>query len=88
MKNEKVNDYKAQHEMKSQVNLSRAPRWGGQFERLISLIKGATYKTIGKNSLTGYELEEALNNRPLPYVEDDIQKPVLTPNTMIHGIAI
>ena len=53
------------------------------------------YKTIGKNSLTWYELEEVLmdieitlNNRPLSYVEDDIQMPVLTPNTMRHGIAI
>ena len=52
------------------------------------------YKTIGKNSLTWYELEEVLmdieitlNNRPLSYVEDDIQMPILTPNTMIYRIA-
>ena len=79
VKNEKVNDYIAQQEIIWQFNLSRAPWWGGQFERHISLIKGAMYKTIGKNSLTWYELEEVLmviqitlNNRPLYYVEDDI----------------
>ena len=95
MKNEKVNDYIAQQEIIWQFNLSRAPWWGSQFERHISLIKGAMYKTIGKNSLAWYELEEVLmviqitlNNRPLYYVEDDIQIPISTPNTMIHGIAI
>ena len=29
------------------------------------------------------DVEVTLNNRPLTYVEDDIQLPVLTPNTMI-----
>ena len=29
-----------------------------------------------------------MKNRPLSYVEDDIQMPILTPNTMIRGIAI
>ena len=95
VKKEKVNDYIAQQEIIWQFNLSRAPWWGGQFERHVSLIKGAMYKTIGKNSLTWYELEEVLmviqitlNNRPLYHVEDDIQIPISTPNTMIHGIAI
>ena len=41
--------------------------------------------------LTWLELEEnvldneiAMNNRPLCYLEDDVQLPVLTPNTMLH----
>ena len=95
MKNEKINDYIAQQEILSQFNLNPASWCGGQFEGLVTLIKEAMYKTIGKNSLTWYELEEVLmdieitlNNRPLSYVEDDIQMPILTPNTMIHGIAI
>ena len=29
-----------------------------------------------------------MNNRLFSYVERDIQTPILTPNTMIHGIAI
>ena len=53
------------------------------------------YKIISKSSLTWYELEEivmeveiTLNNKPLSYIEDDIQMPILTPNTMIYGTAI
>ena len=34
------------------------------------------------------EVEIKLNNRPLCYVKDDIQMPILRPNTMILGIAI
>ena len=34
------------------------------------------------------DIEITLNNRPLSYVEDDIKIPILTPNTMIHGITI
>ena len=41
--------------------------------------------------LTWSELEEivldieiAMNNHPLCYLEDDVQLPVLTPNTMLH----
>ena len=65
-------------------NLSRAPWWGGQFERLIGLVKGSLHKTIGNGLLSWMELQEvlldvevALNNRPLDYVEDDIQMPSL-----------
>ena len=75
--------------------MSRAPWWGGQFEGLIGLIKGPMYKTIRENSLNLYELEKVpmeveikLNNRPLCYVKDDIQMPILRPNTMILGIPI
>jgi len=30
------------------------------------------------------DVEVALNNRPLSYLEEDIQLPVLTPNSMLH----
>ena len=30
------------------------------------------------------DIETTLNNRPLTYLEDDIQYPVLTPNIMLH----
>ena len=49
------------------------------------------HKTIGNSTLKFAELEvllgveETLNNRPLSYVEDDIQMPVLTPNSLIFG---
>ncbi|KXJ06510.1 hypothetical protein AC249_AIPGENE1155 [Exaiptasia diaphana] len=61
-----------------QFNLSRAPWWGGQFERLVGIVKLAPYKSIGRGFLNWNELEElmldievSINNRPLSYVEDD-----------------
>ena len=92
MKDEKLRDYLTHHHIAWQFNLSRAPWWGGQFERMIGLVKQAFYKSVGGAHLTWGELEEVildvevtLNNRPLTYVEDDIQLPVLTPNTMMFG---
>ena len=34
------------------------------------------------------EVEVTLNNRLLPYVEDDSDMQILTPNAMIHGTGI
>ena len=90
MRDEKMQDYLAHENIKWQFNLSRAAWWGGQFERLIGLFKTALNKTIGKGMLTWAELcevvldvEIALNNRPLCYLEDDIQLPLLTPNSLL-----
>ncbi len=65
---------------------------GGQFERMVGLVKNALHKTIGNGILSWKELEEVLldvevclNGRPLSYVEDDVEFPILTPNTfMFH----
>ena len=90
-KNEKLHDYLTSHEIEWIFNLSKAPWWGGQFERMVSIVKQALYKTVGKASLTFEELEDVLldveivlNNRPLSYVEDDVQMPILTPNSLIY----
>ena len=52
-------------------------------------MKRSLSKTIGNGRLSWTELEDVLldvevtlNNRPLDYVEDDIQLPLLTPNSM------
>jgi hypothetical protein len=89
-KDEKLQNFLAVTEIHWQFNLSRAPWWGGQFERLIGLVKRALYKTIGGGFLKWNEMQEvlldvevALNNRPLGYIEDDIQMPTLTPNSML-----
>ena len=90
MKDEKLQSYLASKEIKWLFNLSRAPWWGGQFERLIGLLKVALRKSIGNGLLWWKELEEVfldvettLNNRPLGYVEDDIQFPILSPYSML-----
>ena len=93
-KEEKLHDYLSQHEVKWRFNLSRASWWGGWFERMISLVKQALYKVIGRAKLTFIEMQGvlldiqiALNNRPLSYCEDDIELPTLTPNILIFGKA-
>ena len=59
---------------------------------MVGLVKQALYKTTGKANLSWNELEEVLldiettlNNRPLNYVEDDIQMPILTPHALMVG---
>ena len=51
------------------LNFPKAPCSGGQFERLIGLIKASLYMTTGKAQLTWAELEQKLeiilNNRRL-----------------------
>ena len=90
LKSERFNNYLARNNIKWTFNLSKAPWWGGQFERIIGLVKQSLYKVIGKAKLRLPELKEVmldvetiLNNRPLSYVEDDIQMPELIPNVMM-----
>ena len=60
MTNEKFHEYLTNQEIKWQFNLSRAPWWGGQYERIIGVLKQSMYKVIGKTTLTFNELEEVL----------------------------
>ena len=90
---EQLQGYLSESQMEWKMNLSRAPWWGGQFERLIRIVKQSLYKTIGRACLQRNELEEVildleinLNNRPLSYVEDDIELPIITPNALMFGI--
>ena len=89
-KDEELNEFLCNQSISWQFNLSRAPWWGGQFERLIGLVKAAFYKTIGGGLLAWDELSEVLldievtiNNRPLSYLEEDVQLPTLTPNSLL-----
>ena len=54
---------------------------------MVSLVKNALYKTVGRSKLEWHELTEVLtdiettlNNRPLTYMEEDIE---LTPNLLV-----
>ena len=65
---------------------------GGQFKRMIGFVKQAFNKSVGNLSITWSELQDvlldvevALNNRPLSYVEEHAQLPVLTPNILQFG---
>lgn len=93
MKDERIHDFVSRNHITWQFNRSRAPWWDGQFERLVGLVKKQElYKSIGGANPTWWELEEvildaeiALNKRSLSYVEEDIQLPVLTPQSMMFG---
>ena len=85
-------NYLTKQDIMWQLNLHRALWWGGQFERLIGLVKKSLFMVIGgaklkfsKLEVVILDVEVALNNRPLSYVEDDLQFPVLTPNVMMFG---
>ena len=89
---EDVNNYLANHSIKWQFNLSRAPWWGGFFERLIGVMKSALSKAVGKAMLTFSELEETLldvecfmNNRPLTYLGEEFEDRAITPNILLRG---
>ena len=92
LNSEEVKDFLSTQNIQWRFNLSRAPWWGGQFERIVGLTKQSLYKTIGKSSLSFSEFEDLLldvevnlNNRPLGYIEDDYTQSILTPNKLIHG---
>ena len=92
IKTEEFNEFLTKENIKWKSNLARVPRWGGHFERLIGLTKQSLFKLLGKTSLSWNELESVLldvevnlNKRPLTYIEDDIQYPMLTPNSMLLG---
>ena len=84
-KDERFHSFLSDQSIIWQFNLSRAPWWVGQFERLIGLMKSAFYKTVGQGQLSWEELGEVildvevtLNKRPLCYREEDVQLPTLT----------
>ena len=91
MKDEKFHTCLSKLDIAWRFNLSRAPWWGGQFERLIGVFKSAFRKAVGNGTLSWGELSDvvldveiAMNGRPLSYLEEDVELPVLTPSSMLH----
>ena len=92
MTDEDLYNYLNTHRIKWQFNLSRAPWWGGFFERLVGIMKSCLSKVVGRALLTFEELEESLlnvefvvNNRPLCYQGEKFEQSVLTPNILMRG---
>ena len=92
IKTEEFSEFLSKWNIKWKFNLQRAPWRGGHFERLIGLTKQSLFKSLGKTNLRWNELESILldvevnlNNQPLTYIEDNIQYPILTPNSMLLG---
>ena len=85
-------DFLASEKLKWKFNLSTAPWWGGQFERMIGVMKQLLYKAMGNAHMTMVEMQEVMldieinmNNWLLTYLDDDIEQPILTPNVLFHG---
>ena len=79
MQDERLHDFLAKLNIKWHFNLTKATWWGGQFERMIVLVNQAFNKRVGNGTLTWRELQDvlldvevALNNRPLSYVEEEV----------------
>ena len=94
MTDEKITGYMSKQEIEWRFILSCVPWWGGPFERFVGLVMSAMYKVIVSGNLSWKELQDVildvevpLNNPPLDYVEDDIQQPILTLNSMLLGRA-
>jgi len=84
-------NYLGQQNIRWKFNLSRAPWWGGFYERLIGIMKRSLSKSIGQSLLTYDEFKETLldvecfmNERPLTYVGDEYDQKILTPNLLIR----
>ena len=78
-RDQKLRDFLSSETILQKFNVPKKPWWGGQFERLIGLIKASLYRPIRKTQLTWAELEEVLldieiilNNRLLTYIEEEI----------------
>ena len=92
VKDHDLYNYLCNENIEWKFNLSRAPWWGGFYERLVGIMKKSLSKSIGQALLTFDELEEALldvecfiNNRPICYVGDECDEPILTPNILLRG---
>ena len=89
---DRLDNYLGQQTIKWRFNLARAPWWGGFFERMVGIMKRSLNKQIGKALLTYDELRDTLldvenfiNNRPLTYIGEELERPVLSPNILLKG---
>eukprot|EP00112_Aurelia_sp_Birch-Aquarium-sp1_P015837 Seg3537.1 transcript_id=Seg3537.1/GoldUCD/mRNA.D3Y31 product="hypothetical protein" protein_id=Seg3537.1/GoldUCD/D3Y31 len=87
-----VQEYLQSHFLTWRFNLALASWWGGWFEKMVGLTKTILKKTLGKASLSYFEMEVVLkktqgilNNRPLFYQGEELEEEVLTPNHLIFG---
>jgi len=86
-------NYFNENEIKWKFIPEYTPWMGGAYERIIGITKAAFKKTYGELTLTETEYQTAIaeveavvNNRPLTYVEKDIESPVLTPNHFLRVV--
>jgi hypothetical protein len=74
---------------------SRAPHFGGVWERMVGMTKICMKKLVGKKLITAVELNTLLceiecqiNNRPLTYASNDLNEEPITPALLMYGRSI
>ena len=84
----KINDFRVEWKLIP----SRAPHFGGAWERMIGLTKFCLKKVLGTSLISFTEMQTLLceiecnlNNRPITYVSDDIGEEPVTPSHLIYG---
>eukprot|EP00794_Sanderia_malayensis_P019296 gene19296-biopygen16176 len=89
---QRIAEYLELKQITWKFNLERSPWWGGQFERMVGLVKRCLRKVLGNAKLSFDELqtvlveiESTLNSRPLTYQYDELGEQVLTPSHLIFG---
>ena len=82
MADEKIQDFLASREINWQFNLSHTPWWGGQFERMVGLVKSCLCKSIGNCCFTWKDIEINLNKRTLR-----VQSPPQLPSWSYHPVS-
>ena len=92
MNDEEVQRYLVDGGVVWRFNLSRAPWWGGFFERMIGCVKRVLTKVLGNARLSLVELqtvvtevEGPVNNRPLTYDYSEMGEDMITPSHLVYG---
>lgn len=88
-------DYLCSQRCTWSFNIPRAAWWGGQFERLIRIIKDCLTKTVKGNKLPVFgflsvikEIEAVVNSRPLTVLPDSpFSSEALTPGHFMTGLS-
>ena len=82
----------ASKNVKWDINLANAQRYGGFWQRLIGQVKRCLKKVLGRTTLDFYqlqtviqEIELILNSRPLGVMYDNDMEQILTPNHLLFG---
>ena len=71
--------------------MEKSPWWGGFYQRVIGIANLCFKKVIGKALLIFEdlrtiitEIENALNSRPLTYIDENPDSNIITPNHLIY----
>ena len=88
-----VQEFLQEHRIEWKFIPPRSPWMGGFYERIVGVVKRALKLALFRKNVSEDELqtllaeiEQRVNNRPLTYIDEDIDNPIpLTPSHLLHG---